>query len=528
MITRIATVLLCTVAPVALFAQEVDLRSSDEFISVEGEIIGFNGVMVRVQTSVGAVSVPASEVICYGPACLQVIASNDFGLTADAFQSVVVEAEPTLQALSDDLAVSFDAPIFATLYRTVAGAFSVANDTATSVIQEPSGEIALESGDGTQTANLTLAADGAIGDINIRSVSLNGTAPATYTGPAGWALGEGLTHQLVGLQSFSVVIAPNADMAAISINDIARIYAGEITNWSQIGGADVNILPLQMPENSLIGTEVMRLVMEPAGKEIAGNVLTMADEAGILASINQFPGSISIVNSIGATENLTVPVSGSCGMPVAPTTFNIVSGDYPFARPVMATYAQAPNTGLVTELLDFASADVAQTLIAREGFISHNAITLDPTLKNARLTGLLAAPLDDAQRAAAAEMFQVLFDADRLSPTLIGGATSGPEGGWNRAMFVDLLDVLADPNNAGRELVFVGLGESTAGSAAAIDASVAAAAEMQSVFRQFAAEAVADSGVSLTSYGFGNVSPVACIDGQVAGSEYTRVEVWIR
>ena len=90
-ITRIATILLCTAAPVALLAQDVNLRSEDEFISVDGQIVGFNGVMVRVATTVGTVSVPASEVICYGDGCLEIIASNDFGLTADAFQGVVAD-----------------------------------------------------------------------------------------------------------------------------------------------------------------------------------------------------------------------------------------------------------------------------------------------------------------------------------------------------------------------------------------------------------------------------------------------------
>lgn len=528
MITRVVASLLFTAAPIALIAQDVDLRSSDDFISVEGEIVGFNGVMLRVDTSVGVVSVPASEVICYGPGCLLAISSNDFGLTADAFQGIVVEAEPTIQTQSDNFTVSFGAPIFETLYRTVASAFSVANDTAVSVTQGAGGEVDLQTGDSAQTATLTLAPDGTVGDINIQSVSLNGVAPMAYTGPLGWSLGQELTHQFVGLQSFSVVVAPNAEISSLSINDITRIYAGEITNWSQIGGADVNILPLQMPTNSLIGTDVVSLLMAPAGKEIAGNVLTMADEAGILASINQFPGSISIVSSMGADEDLTVPVSGSCGMPVAPTAFNIVSGDYPFIRPIMATYSQAPRTTVVPELFDFASKDVAQTLLSREGFMSHSAVVLDNSIKNARLTGLLDAALDDAQRVAGAEMFQVLFNANRLSPTFIGGSVSGPEGGWNRAMFVDLLDVLSDPANAGRELVFVGFAESTAGSEAAIAASVAAAADMQSVFRQFAAAAITSANVSLSSYGFGNVSPAACVDGQVAGSEYARIEVWIR
>ncbi len=528
MMTRIATTLFCAVAPVTLLAQTVELRSPDEFISVEGKIVGFNGVMLRVETSVGVISVPASDVICYGPGCLVTVASNDFGLAEESFQSIVSEIDPNGQDLADELLVDFDAPVFGRLYRTLAGAFAVASPTESSVELTFAGQISLQNEAGNQTATLTLAQDGVPADLSIGTVSLNGTAGAVYTGPFDWATRNRLSHQLIGLKAFSVIVAPNADITEISINDVARIYAGEITNWSQIGGADVNILPLQLPTNSPVNNEVVSLIMEPAGKTIAGNVLTMADEAGIMASINQFPGSISIVSSVGANDDLTVSVSGPCGVPVAPTNFNIISGDYPLVRPAMATYSGTPNTVLVTELFDFAAADVAQGLLESEGFINHNAVLQDVVAKNGRLSSLLGASLDDAQRAAAAQMFQVLFDANRLSPTFTGGPASGPEGGWNRAMLLDLVGALGDPDNAGREILFVGFGETTTGSEAAISASVAASADVQAALQQIAPGVIAAGNFTLSSYGFGNVAPATCYDGQVAGSEYTRVEVWIR
>ncbi len=148
MITRFATTLLCTVAPVALFAQQVDLRSADEFISVEGEIVGYNGVMLRVETSVGAVSVPASEVICYGAGCEVIIATNDFGLTADSFENVVLQSVSDRQtqeeqAVSsvDTLSVGFDTPALGALYRTLAGGFAVASQTTTNVDLTAGGEM---------------------------------------------------------------------------------------------------------------------------------------------------------------------------------------------------------------------------------------------------------------------------------------------------------------------------------------------------------------------------------------------------
>ena len=215
-------------------------------------------------------------------------------------------------------------------------------------------------------------------------------------------------------------------------------------------------------------------------------------------------------------------------MAVAATPFNIGSGDYPLIRPVMASYSAAQNNSLVTELFDFASTDAVQDQLVDAGFISHSATLQNAAEKNARLSALLGASLDGAQREVAGQMFQVLFDADRMSPTLTGGAASGPEGAWNRAMLQDVIAAMRDPANAGREIIFVGKGESTAGSQAAIDASAAAAADMQAALAAAAGGLVAEGNYTLSSYGFGDVSPATCVDGQVAGSEYTRIEVWIR
>lgn len=520
MMTRIATMLLCTVAPVALLAQEVNLRSEDEFISVSGQIVGFNGVMVRVATTVGTVAVPASEVICYGDGCLEFLAINTFGLTADAFQAVVPDGA---EVKSDNLTVAFASPAFDAAYGIIADAFAATGDATQSDDQ-----LTLQDAVSNDTLTLTVSDDAAAADILVETVSLDGTAPQVFANVFGWAGGGALAQQLVGLQSFSVMVAPNAGIESITVNDIARIYAGEVTNWSQIGGADMNVLPLQLPTSQPLRAEMEALIMAPAGKTIAANVLTMSDETGISASINQFPGSMSVVSTQAANAALVVPVAGACGLAVSATPFNIVSGDYPLVRPVMATYKNTPSTSLVTDLFDFAATDDVQDQLVQAGYIDYGAAVQNAAEKNVRLSQLLGATLDPAQRDAAAQMFQVLFDANRMSPTITGGPASSAEGAWNRAMMQSVIAAVADPANAGRELIFVGFGESTAGSQTAIEASAAAAANMQAALVAAAGGALAAGGFTLSSYGFGDVSKVTCIDGQVAGSDYTRIEFWIR
>lgn len=528
MLKKFIPVLFCTFAPAALLAQQVELRSSDDFISVEGKIIGFNGVMLSVETSVGQVSVPASEVICFGQGCATTIANNDFGLTEASFDGVVSEFVVAAVDTADDYAIGFASPDLGFLYRTIAGAFAVANQTGTSVELSVAGDIALQNEAGNETARMALAAAGAASDLRVSTVSMRGSAQAAFSDPVGWATARQLPNQLIGMNAFAVVAAPNVGVNAVSMDQLAAIYAGELTNWSQLGGADVTILPLQLPVNSAVRNEMIELVMDPTGKSIAPNVLTMADEAGLAGSVNQFAGSVSVVSIDGAQENNILAVSGTCGVAVAATPFNIASGDYPLVRPIMVTYDRTPSTSLLTELFDFATTNISQNLIEREGFISNDGMMQDSAEKNGRLSQLLSATLDDIERPVAAQMFQTLFEAERLSPTVSGGASSGPESAWNRAMLRDLAEMLSDTEYAGKELIFAGFGASESGSEAAIAASAQAASDVQAAFSGFSADVIRASNLSLSSYGFGNVSPATCYDGQVSGPSHSRVEIWVR
>ncbi len=526
--TRIATSLLCTVAPVAVLAQEVTLASPDQFISVAGEIIDYDGFMVRIETAVGAISLPASEVICLGEGCYDVIANNNFGLTADAFISVMARAEaPAAAAPESDFTIAFGAENASSVYAALVNGFAASGAVADVEISAD-GVVALSDPETGAEVSLTRSDNAAAADMTISAVSLEGTAPLAFNDVNGWADAESMSHHLLGLRAFTVIAAPTAGIDRISLTDLARVYAGEVSNWSQIGGADVSVLALQLPRTSSVRTEMEALVMAPLGKSIAGNVLTMADETGIAASIEQFPGSISIVSTANPSDALSIPVVGACGVAVAATPFNIASGDYPLIRPVMARFGSDTQNALVTQMFDYAASPAGQDLMSNANLMSFEAQQQDSALKNARLGGLLDAELDDTQRNAAAQMFQILFNADRLSPTMIGAPTSAAEAAWNRAMLQSVIAAMSDPANAGREIILVGKGASQAGSQAAIDASDAAAQSLQDALTTAAGDLVTSGAFTITSYGFGDVSPATCTDGQVESTAYARVEVWIR
>lgn len=530
LLNKIVTGLLCTVAPTALIGQAVELRSSDGFISVEGEITGFNGMMVAIQTTVGLVSVPASEVVCYGEGCTEILASNDFGLTAESFAGVVASLEAPVTVLSDDLTLGLASSSYDGLYRALAGAFADSEQTTMIATLDDAGQLALQNAEGSETAVLRLAQADAYADADIKvlSVPLSGTATQAYAAPRDWALAQRPGHQMLGLRAFAVVAAADVGVDAITMDQLAAIYAGEITNWSQIDGADQPIIPLQLPAASDLRRDIVNIVMAPAGKTIADGVLTIADEAGIVNTIADIAGSISLVSLTSAGTAQTLPVAGTCGLAVEPTDFAVRAGDYPLVRPLMAEFVTTPQTSLIPTMFDFAATDVAQSLLGDAGFVVGTSGPQAEADKAARLGQLLSPGLDSAERPVAAQMLQTLFEAERLTPTMFGGAVSAPEAGWNRSMMNQLVALLLQPQYAGREVIFAGFGTSDAGAQDAIDQSARAAADMLGAFNAFAPAVAAGSDLTLTSAGFGAVAPAACYDGQVDGAVHTRVEVWVK
>ena len=528
LLKKIVTGLMCGVAPTALISQAVELRSADGFISVEGEITGYNGVMVTIQTTVGIVSVPAAEVICFGEGCADILASNDFDLTADAFAGVVDTLETPVTVVGEDLTLAVAAPSYAALFDRLADAFAQNAQTTITITRDADGGVVLENAAGSETATLRLIDDPAAADITLHTLPLRGSAQQAYAAARDWALTGAPSHQLVGLRAFAVVTAPEVGVDAITSDQLAGIYAGEITNWSAIGGADQAIIPLQLPADTDLRRDIVDLILAPAGKSMANNVLTIADEAGIVASIGEIAGSISLVSLANAGAAQVLPVAGACGVAVGPDAFSIAAGDYPLVRPVIAQFATRPQTGLVPAVFDFAASDVAQAALADAGFGDGDRATQPEADKAARLGQLLAPGLDPVARTAAAQMLQTLFEADRLTPTMTSGAVSGAEAAWNRAAMQQLVGLLLQPEFAGREVVFAGFASSDAGPQDSIDQSAQAAADMLAAFSAFAPAVVEGNDLTLTAVGFGAVAPAACYDRQVSGAAPTRVEIWVK
>ena len=93
--------------------------------------------------------------------------------------------------------------------------------------------------------DVTITYDPTGSGTGIESVS-NGTCDIGLASRALEAEEEenGLAGTTLALDGIAIIVNANNEVADLSIEDIAGIFTGEITNWSELGGADLEISPI--------------------------------------------------------------------------------------------------------------------------------------------------------------------------------------------------------------------------------------------------------------------------------------------
>ncbi len=100
-----------------------------------------------------------------------------------------------------------------------------------------------------------------------------------------YAKQQGVELEIIPATSSAFVFITNVEnpVNELSLEEIRKIYSGEIKRWSEVGGKDTEIIPYQRPKGSGSQTAMISLVMkdkpimEPVTSQIQGNMGELID-----------------------------------------------------------------------------------------------------------------------------------------------------------------------------------------------------------------------------------------------------------
>lgn len=202
-----------------------------------------------------------------------------------------------------------------------------------------------------------------------------GAAPSAEQVEYAESLGTTFEYTQIGYEAFVFFVHKDNPINSLTLEQIKGIYSGQITNWSQVGGNDEEIVPFQRNEGSGSQSMLIRLmgdtpIIEPDMKERVGGM------GGIIKEVADYKNkSTSIGFSFrfyveGIIKNPDIKMIAING--VTPTKENIKNGTYPIIAPVYAVTYEGNQKENVYKLIEWMLSEEGQYIIEETGYVGMN------------------------------------------------------------------------------------------------------------------------------------------------------------
>ena len=174
---------------------------------------------------------------------------------------------------------------------------------------------------------------------------------------------SGLKETIVALDGIAIIVNPQNPVRDLSLEQIAKIYTGEITNWKDVGGEDAEIVLIGREAGS--GTrDGFESITET--KDACQYRQELTSTGDVITTVSQNPNAIGYASLAAIKDSVkALTVNG-----VAPTEATVKDGTYLVQRPfVLVTKEGAALSETAQKFFDFATSADAASIISAAGAV---------------------------------------------------------------------------------------------------------------------------------------------------------------
>ena len=174
---------------------------------------------------------------------------------------------------------------------------------------------------------------------------------------------SGLKETTLALDGIAIIVNPQNPVKDLSLEQIAKIYTGEITNWKDVGGEDAEIVRIGREAGS--GTrDGFESITET--KDACQYRQELTSTGDVITTVSQNPNAIGYASLATIKDSVkALTVNG-----VAPTEATVKDGTYLVQRPfVLVTKEGAALSETAQKFFDFATSADAASIISAAGAV---------------------------------------------------------------------------------------------------------------------------------------------------------------
>ncbi len=174
---------------------------------------------------------------------------------------------------------------------------------------------------------------------------------------------SGLKETIVALDGIAIIVNPQNPVKDLSLEQIAKIYTGEITNWKDVGGEDAEIVLIGREAGSGTRDGFESITKTKDACQYRQELTSTGD---VITTVSQNPNAIGYASLAAIKDSVkALTVNG-----VAPTEATVKDGTYLVQRPfVLVTKEGAALSETAQKFFDFATSADAASIISAAGAV---------------------------------------------------------------------------------------------------------------------------------------------------------------
>ncbi len=508
-------------------AQEVVLKGKDSPLNITGTLLSTSGGRFLVRTAIGEFEIEQSLVTCEGAACPQERnVEYDLRLVGEGEVAGVL-----LPIIAEGFAATLDAE---TVLVDTNGAPIDADRIMDEFTEADQLDIEIIDYEGEEVANLgIIRAEG----IPAYELMVSGEGPILFSDTRATrrerdlieeaGLGDLRSYEqdhVIAVEGFAVVVNPKNAINGVTIEQVAGVFSGIITDWAQLGGEAGPINLYSFDSDSETFNTISELLLEPFDYALSPEANIVRNSGELSAAITRDESGFGVISYHSRRGTRALPLTNECGMTFYVSPFNIKTEEYPLGHRVHA-YNRPDVEGYARDFLAYIDGPDLDGLVSKAGFVDLSVVSEIQVDAAERVALAASESADPYERGYMETLMQSQSEYERLSTTFRFAPGSNELDAKSRRDLARMLRYLNERQP--EEVLAVGFTDNKG----TFDANILVSEQRaEEVIRQIqnASEENELDNITFTAMGFGELSPAACNSTPQGRRTNRRVEMWVK
>ena len=177
---------------------------------------------------------------------------------------------------------------------------------------------------------------------------------------------QGMVGTVLAYDGIAVIVNPENTVEDLTVEQIAAIYKGEVTNWSDVGGIDAEIVLIGREAGSGTRSGFEEIVDVEDACQYRQELTATGD---VITAVSQNPGAVGYASLASVKDTVkAIKVGG-----VAPSDETVKNETYAIQRPfVLVTKEGTALTETAQAFFDFITSEAAREVITAAGVVPAN------------------------------------------------------------------------------------------------------------------------------------------------------------